>query len=134
MTAAPNALAGLRILLVDDNQDALESLGKLLEMNGAEVRYARTSEQARAHLRAFRADLVISDLAMPGEDGFDLIMSIRRLSTEEGGGTPAIAFSANADVLTRERALQSGFQEFVSKLDLSRLLSAAASLAARGRG
>jgi CheY-like chemotaxis protein len=71
---------------------------------------------------------------MPGEDGFDLIMSIRRLSTEEGGGTPAIAFSANADVLTRERALQSGFQEFVSKLDLSRLLSAAASLAARGRG
>jgi CheY-like chemotaxis protein len=134
MTAAPNALAGLRILVVDDNQDALESLGKLLEMNGAEVRYARTSAQARVELHAFRADVMISDLAMPGEDGFDLIMSIRRLSDEEGGRTPAIAFSANDDALTRARALQSGFQELVSKLDLTRLLSAAASLAGRGRG
>ena len=68
---------------------------------------------------------------MPGEDGFDLIMSIRRLSANEGGKTPAIAFSASADPGARARALNCGFQKFVPKLEISQLLSAVASLTAR---
>ena len=125
------ALKGLRILVVDDNQDALDTLVKLLSMNGAETRCSRSAKQAREQLASFRADLVISDLAMPGEDGFDLIMGIRRLSANEGGRTPAIAFSASGDPGARARALKCGFQEFVPKLDVPQLLSAVASLTAR---
>lgn len=133
MTAGTGALSGLRILVVDDNQDALDTLVTLLGLNGAETRSCRTAKQARELLAGFRADLVISDLAMPGEDGFDLIMGIRRLSADEGGQTPAIAFSASADPGARARALQCGFQEFVPKLEIFRLMGAVASLTARGR-
>jgi CheY-like chemotaxis protein len=134
MSPGARALAGLRILVVDDNQDTLEPLVRLLAMNGAAVRSCRSASEARRLLAGFRADLMISDLAMPDEDGFDFIMSIRQLPAERGGRTPAIAFSAVTDAEVRERALHSGYQEFVPKLEIAALLSAIASLAARGHG
>ncbi len=134
MTPASGALVGLRILVVDDHPDALDAVAGLLAMNGAEVRRCRSASEARELLTTFRADLVISDLAMPGEDGFDLIASIRRLSAEKGGEIPAIAFSATVDPLTRTRALECGFQAFVPKIKFDELLLAVASLAPRWRG
>jgi CheY-like chemotaxis protein len=134
MSSGARALAGLRILVVDDNQDTLEPLVRLLALNGAAVRSCRSAKEARELLAGFRADLMISDLAMPGEDGFDFIMSIRRLPAEQGGQTPAIAFSASSGAEARARALGSGYQEFVPKLEILTLMSAIASLAARGRG
>ena len=134
MSTGARALAGLRILVVDDNQDTLEPLVRLLALNGAAVRSCRSAREARELLAAFRADLMISDLAMPDEDGFDFIMSIRQLPVEQGGRTPAIAFSAVTDAQARERALRSGYQEFIPKLEIATLLSAIASLAARGHG
>jgi CheY-like chemotaxis protein len=134
MSTGARALAGLRILVVDDNQDTLEPLVRLLALNGAAVRSCRSAKEARELLARFRADLMISDLAMPGEDGFDFIMSIRRLPEEQGGRTPAIAFTAVTDAETRERALRAGYEEFVPKLEITTLISSIAALAARGRG
>jgi CheY-like chemotaxis protein len=127
------ALDGVRILVVDDNPDALDMVANLLAMNGAEVRCCRTASEARELLRSFRADLVISDLAMPGEDGFELIASIRQLSAAGGAETPAIAFSGTPDPFARTRALASGFQEFIPKTEIQRLLAAVVSLIAGGR-
>ena len=123
MTDATGPLAGLRLLVVDDDTDNLESVSTLLEMNGAEVRRCRTAESAREQWSAFRPHLLVSDLAMPGENGFDLIVSLRRLSPADGGRLPAIAFSASTDPLVREQALESGFHTFVHKLDVSTLVT-----------
>ena len=131
MTGAARALDGLRILVVDDNQDSLDALAMLLVINGAEVTSCRSALEARRLLADSRADLVISDLTMPDEDGFDLIMSIRSLGAEAGGQTPAIAYSA-ADPVARARALACGYQAFVPKLEFSQLLGAVARLTARG--
>lgn len=133
MTDAPGALAGLRILVVDDDEDSLEAVASLLQMNGAEVRCCLGARQAREVLSTFRADLLISDLSMPGEDGFDLIVAVRRLSADRGGAMPAIAFSGNADARAPAHALECGFQQFLPKpVDVSLLLSTVAALARRG--
>jgi len=129
-TAGP--LEGLRILLVDDDEDNLDAVATLLEMNGAEVRCCPTVANAREEWTAFRPHLLVSDLAMPGDNGFDLILGIRQLPPEEGGELPAIAFSASTDQVTRERALECGFQAFVSKLDIPLLLPAILACTAHG--
>ena len=113
--ATAGALGGLRILLVDDDEGSLEAVSTLLALNGAEVRCCIDAGAARRALGAFRPHLIISDLAMPVEDGFELVMAIRALSAEEGGRTPAIAYSGDSDTETRARALASGFDGFASK-------------------
>lgn len=126
------ALDGLRIVVADDDADSLEALAALLEMNGAEVRRARDGAGARRALAQFRPHLLISDLAMPVEDGFELIAAVRALTPEEGGGIPAIAFSSVLDPATRALALQCGFQAFVDKpIDMPVLLSMVAALVPR---
>lgn len=133
MTDAP-ALAGLRILVVDDDADSLETVAALMEINGAEVRTATTGLEAREVLHHFRADLIISDLAMPAGDGLELIMAIRRLPPEEGGETPAIAFTATSDEFLRTQALAFGYQEYLLKpIDPALLLGTVTSLI-RGKG
>jgi two-component system CheB/CheR fusion protein len=132
MTEDSGALDRVRILVVDDNPDVLDMVDNLLAMNGAEVRCCRTASEARQLLGGFQPDLIISDLAMPEEDGFELIASIRQHSTGRGE-TPAIAFSGTPDPFARSRALASGFQEFVPKAEIHRLLAAVFSLIAGGR-
>ena len=118
-----SALEGLRILVAEDDPDSLEFLAALLEMNGAEVRRCRDGAEARKALGGFHPDIIISDLAMPVEDGFELIAALRRLAPEDGGEVPAIAFSSVLDPTLRDLALRSGYQEFVSKpIDPSLLL------------
>ena len=133
MTDEP-ALEGLRILVVDDDADSLEAVAALMEINGAEVRTATNGLEARELLPHFRADLIISDLAMPAGDGLELIMAIRRLPPEEGGATPAIAFTATSDEFLRARALAFGYQEYLVKpIDAALLLGTVTSLI-RGKG
>ena len=116
------ALEGLRVLLADDDEDSLEALARLLEMNGAEVRCCHDGREARGAMAGFKPDLIISDLAMPGENGYELIAAIRQLPAQEGGLTPAIAFSSFTHA--RDTALEAGYQGFVGKpIDLKTLLA-----------
>jgi two-component system, chemotaxis family, CheB/CheR fusion protein len=130
-TSTSRALDGLRILLADDDPDSLDAIAAILEMNGAEVCRCRDGAQARALMPSFRPHLVVSDLAMPVEDGFEMIAAIRAMSPDQGGQIPAIAFSSVLDPTTRSLALRCGYQEFVSKpvnvpLLLTTILSVAA--------
>ena len=80
---------GLRVLAVDDENDALELLHYLLTRHGAEVRAETSVAGAMATLRSWRPDVIVSDIAMPGEDGFSFMERVRRLAPERGGRVPA---------------------------------------------
>ena len=108
-------LAGVRILLVEDNTDCLNALRVLLEFNGAEVEGVACAADARTVLPELRPHVLISDLSMPGEDGFSLIAWVRTLAPAEGGDTPAVAFSALSPGDAETRASDVGFQAFLRK-------------------
>jgi PAS domain S-box-containing protein len=107
-------LAGVNVLLVDDEQDARDVLAKTLEQRNAQVVTAGSVDEAVRLFRASRPDVLISDIGMPDQDGFDLIRRIR--ATEEGQHrVPAVALTAFARAEDRQRVLMAGFQAHVSK-------------------
>jgi signal transduction histidine kinase/CheY-like chemotaxis protein len=108
-------LAGLRVLIVDDEPDARLLLKTLMEQSGAKVRAAASASEALAALKDFRPDILVSDIGMPQEDGYALLRCVRALSPEEGGRIPAIALTAYAQEDDRMRALLAGFQVHVAK-------------------
>jgi PAS domain S-box-containing protein len=108
-------LDGLRVLVVDDEPDARELLAELLEGRGAESFSAESAEEARRALAIAHPHVIISDIAMPEEDGYDFIRSVRGLATQQGGTTPAIALTAHARREDRVRALGAGFTSYVQK-------------------
>ncbi|MGQ0542603.1 MAG: ATP-binding protein [Blastocatellia bacterium] len=117
-TLSSRPLAGLSIFIVEDNVDSREVLQMFLEKSGASVMSAETAKTAFRILTENRdnlPDLIISDLAMPDEDGYSLIARIRRLPVEEGGIIPAIALSAFANDESRHRAFDAGFQRYATK-------------------
>jgi signal transduction histidine kinase/ActR/RegA family two-component response regulator len=111
----PPELNDLRILAVDDEQDALEMLATLLEDCGASVTTARSAREALELVQSMRPDVLISDIGMPEQDGYSLVRQVRRLPRDLGGGTAAIALTAYARTEDRTRALTSGFQAHVPK-------------------
>lgn len=121
---APRArLDGLRVLVVDDQEDFREFLGECVRHHGARVTTAASAKQALGEVASFRPHVIVSDLGMPGEDGFWLLRELRARKADEGGATPAIALTAYARAEDRQRALASGFGEFVPKpVDLEQLL------------
>jgi CheY-like chemotaxis protein len=122
-------LAGLRILIVDDDLDSREVLGAVLALRSAEVRSAGSVREALELLTEWNPDVLISDIGMPGEDGYDLIREVRLRSTEEGGRIPAIALTGYAAVQDAERALSAGYQSHLSKpIEPSLLVSVIASV------
>jgi len=125
----PPQIYGLRVLLVDDQPDTLEMLKAALEQCRAEV---RTSADAAAALEVFqewKPDVLVSDIAMPGEDGYALIAKVRTLEQQAGKRTPAIALTAYVRVEDRRRVLQAGYDKFVPKpVEPSELLATLASL------
>lgn len=123
---------GLTILVVDDDSDSRAVLQHLLEERGARVLAADSATTALAALEGSRADLLISDIGMPGEDGYSLIRRVRALSPEAGGLVPALALTAYARAQDRTRALLSGFQMHAAKpIEAPELLAMVASLTHR---
>jgi signal transduction histidine kinase/ActR/RegA family two-component response regulator len=128
-------LCGVRILVVDDHTDARELLSIVLISAGAEVSSADSARAALAALQRTRPDVLISDIGMPGEDGFALINSIRSLPQEEGGKTPMIALTAYATEDDRLRALAAGFEDHLPKpVEPATLVTAVAHLVGRQGG
>jgi len=122
-------LAGARILVVDDEHDAAEWVAELLRAAGAEVRTAASAATGLEAMRSWRPDLLISDVGMPGEDGYALMKRVRALPPENGRQTPALALTAHARAEDRMRALSVGYQMHAAKpIDPIELLIVAASL------
>ncbi len=108
-------LAGVRLLLVDDDVDTLEVLGLTLRHYGAEVRSATSAAVAFEEVLRSLPDLLICDIGMPEEDGFAFIERVRRLAPEQGGVVKAIALTAYARAEDRQRALAAGFHLHLPK-------------------
>ncbi|WP_437719824.1 PAS domain S-box protein [Sorangium sp. So ce861] len=123
-------LTGVRVLVVDDQPDAREVAQRVLEDCAARVTTAGSAAEAVAVLERERPDVLVSDLGMPGEDGFQLIRRVRGLDPARGGATPAVALSALARAEDRARALGAGYQAHVAKpLDPAELVGVVAALA-----
>ncbi|HEX5745986.1 MAG TPA: PAS domain-containing protein [Archangium sp.] len=122
-------LARRRIIVVDDEEDNREVLKVMLEEYGAHVVTAASASEALRAVREGRPDLLVSDIGMPGEDGYRLISQVRALPAEEGGGVPAVALTAYARVEDRTRALTAGFNMHVAKpVEPAELLSVLSNL------
>ncbi|HYE13434.1 MAG TPA: PAS domain S-box protein [Pyrinomonadaceae bacterium] len=109
------SLDGLRVLLVDDEPDARTLLTTVLEQRGAKVRAVASAAEALAELAEFGPDVLVSDIGMPGEDGYTLLRKVRALGPSEGGRVPAVALTAYAREEDRMRALLAGYQVHVAK-------------------
>jgi signal transduction histidine kinase/ActR/RegA family two-component response regulator len=112
--AARSRLAGVKALLVDDDDEAREMLSALLGDEGADVRTANSTSGAIEVFATFAPDVVISDIAMPDQDGYDLARSIR---AQDGRGPPVpiVALSALTRGQDRVRAHEAGFSDYLSK-------------------
>ena len=113
----PNSeiLRGMSVLVVDDEPDALGLLKTVLEMRGARVRAVESAEAAWGELAGEWPDLLLCDIGMPGEDGYQFIRRVRALETERGRPLPSVALTAYAGEADRALALEAGFQLHVSK-------------------
>lgn len=129
-TPTPN-LEDLHVLLVDDDQDSLQMLSVSLVESRARVQTASSVAEALEVLSWFKPDVLVSDLAMPDEDGYSLIGKIRALEDESVSQTPAVALTSYVRIEDRTRALSAGFNLFVPKpIQPDELITAIASLAA----
>jgi PAS domain S-box-containing protein len=128
----PERLDGLKILAVDDERDAREMLRAAFEQCGAKVVTAASVAEALTLLEETRPDVLISDIGMPEEDGYELITKVRLLPVERGGKTPAVALTAYARGEDRLRALRAGYQMHVPKpVELAELVAIVSRLAER---
>ena len=107
-------LAGLRILVVDDEADAREIVSTALAHCGARTLAVGSTREALEHIQEFRPDVVVSDIAMPGEDGYSLVRKIRGM-TSETAMVPIVALTGFTQPEDRRRAMRAGFKHFVPK-------------------
>jgi PAS domain S-box-containing protein len=125
-------LAGIKVLVVDDQPDARDLIKRVLEDCGAVIVTAGTADEALGLAEAERPDVLVSDIGMPDADGFELLRRVRALGSDRGGKVPAIALTAFARSEDRTRALRAGFLVHVSKpVDPSELIATVASVAGR---
>jgi PAS domain S-box-containing protein len=123
-------LRGIRVLVVDDEADARETLQEILEHCDAEVLTVASAGEAMRELERFRPHVLLSDIGMPGEDGYTLIRRVRELPPERGGRIPAAALTAFARGEDRRKALLAGFQMHVPKpVEVNELATVVATLA-----
>jgi CheY-like chemotaxis protein len=120
--------------VVDDEPDARDLLRRLLEKCEADVSTAASVNEATGLIEELRPDVLVSDIGMPGRDGYELIRFVRSLSSESGGKTPAIALTAFARSEDRTRAMLAGFDVHVAKpVEPIELCAVVARLAGRAR-
>jgi len=134
-SGADAPLAGLRILVADDQADSLEVIDFLLTQQGAVVTGAATAAEAFAAVKRQPPDVLLSDIEMPDENGYAFIGRVRALTPEEGGSVPAAAMTAHGSREDRDRALAAGFQRHLPKpFEPADLFALVAALAGRGAG
>lgn len=130
--ADPHILTGLRVIVVDDESDTRELITALLTQRGAEVRAFGSAAAALEAIAGWPPSVVVSDIAMPHEDGYAFMRQLRIRGPEQGGSTPAVALTAFARSEDRVRALASGFQMHVPKpVEAPELIATVARLAGR---
>ncbi|MGB3669524.1 MAG: ATP-binding protein [Phormidesmis sp.] len=108
-------LSGFKVLVVDDEPDSLEITAFALQQAGAVVTTASSGSAALAAIHQAPPDILISDIGMPGMDGYMLIKQVRALPAEQGGRTVALALTAYADELDLRQAIAAGFQRHLTK-------------------
>jgi CheY-like chemotaxis protein len=108
-------LSALRVLVVEDDEDARELMVELLSTQGAVCRTSGNGTDAIDLVRSFRPDVLVSDIGLPDMDGYELIRQVRELGAEQGGFVPAIALTGYADLVHARRALIAGYQVHVAK-------------------
>jgi len=122
-------LRGIHVLVVDDHDDSRDLIRAVLETCGAEVDTAGDVEEAMTAFAHRVPNVLISDIGMPGQDGYDLIQKVRRLPPNRGGGVPAAALSAYARTEDRRRALNAGYSMHLAKpIEPGELIDVVASL------
>jgi signal transduction histidine kinase len=132
LLAASNQLSGLRILVVDDDPDALELLATVLRRCGAAVVCAHSAVAAFDQVQSVRPDVIVSDVGMPGQDGHELMRRVRALPDDCGGRTPSVALTAFARAVDRTLAVAAGFSTYLPKpVEPAALVRSVASLGGR---
>jgi two-component system CheB/CheR fusion protein len=134
-TSAPSSVArsitGVRVLLIEDDEDTRGAFAMMLNELGAEVRAAASAAEGMAAVEQFRPHAIFCDIAMPGEDGYAFIRKLRSQRPDRGGQTPAAALTALAGEQDRTRALTAGFQMHLAKpINSARLAAAVGVLSA----
>jgi CheY-like chemotaxis protein len=130
--AQSSVLEGLRILIVDDEADTRELVQEVLSRQGAEVRVSGSAAEALRTLAAWNPDLLVSDIGMPSEDGYELIKKVRKLGAKSNGQIPAVALTAYASADDQRRALDAGFQTHLAKpVEPKALIATVARIAGR---
>jgi CheY-like chemotaxis protein/nitrogen-specific signal transduction histidine kinase len=125
------ALHGVRVVVVDDDRDGLEMIATMLRAGGAEVRTGSSAAEGLETIRGWRPDVLISDIEMPGEDGYTFIRRVRALESD-AARTPAVALTAYGRVEDRLRTLSAGYSMHVPKpVDPAELAIVVANLAGR---
>jgi signal transduction histidine kinase/CheY-like chemotaxis protein len=129
-TPAPtSALTGLSVLVVDDDDESRCVVATYLESHGAAVLTAQSASEALAILQRDRVDVLLADVAMPGEDGYSLVRKLRALQAARASTIPAAALTAFARDEDRQEALEAGFQMHLTKpIDAGALVAAVAML------
>jgi signal transduction histidine kinase/CheY-like chemotaxis protein len=128
-------LRGIKLLVVDDDRDTCDTIGTVLASEGAEVRTCQSAREALALLDHWVPDIMMSDIAMPGEDGYTLMRKVRARQADAGGQMLAVALSAYTGDEDRRRALSAGYQVHVGKpVEPQQLVRIVGSVVAEGAG
>jgi CheY-like chemotaxis protein len=132
VSRAPQLLSGLNVLVVDDDSDTLTLMATALKRREANVTAVSSAGEAIQAITLKRPDVLVSDIAMPDEDGYGLIKRVRSLENGVSENIPAVAITAYAKEEDRERALSAGFQIYLAKpVELTELISVVARAAKR---
>ena len=126
-------LDGVHVLLVEDDDDSRRLLGTMLKRYGARVTSTKSAAEALSVFETELPDVLISDIGMPDQDGYELVRKLRAMPPEKGGKTPAIALTGYASRKDRERALSTGYQQHMAKpIEQADMINAIAALVGRG--
>ena len=112
---SPNRLSNLTIVVVDDHNDLRRYLGIFLGHLGANVAVAENAIEGLEAVKTYRPNLVLSDISMPGRNGFELLCDIQALNSDGTGRVPVIAMTALVTHIDRARILDAGFNELLPK-------------------
>jgi CheY-like chemotaxis protein len=126
-------LAGVNVLVVEDEPDAREVVGALLESRGARVVLTASAAEAYSSLARELPDVIVSDIGMPGEDGYQFVRRVRTFAPERGGSTPIVALTAYASAQDRLKTREAGYTHHLAKpVDADELVDVLAALSRGG--